>query len=89
MTTLTATKAKAQFLSLLRKTNDLHETYAITHNGQPYAVIMSNDEYEGLLETMEILKDKAFSKRLLKSIKDADEGKTISFEKATGRPQRR
>jgi antitoxin YefM len=89
MITLTAAKAKAQFLSLLRKTNDLHETFAITHNGQPYAVIMSNDEYEGLLETMEILKDKALAKRLLKSIKDADEGKTISFEKAIGRPQRR
>ena len=89
MTTLTATKAKAQFLSLLRKTNDLHEIFAITHNGQPYAVIMSNDEYEGLLETLEILKDKTLSKRLLKSIKDADEGKTISFEKASGRLQRR
>ena len=89
MTTLTATKAKAQFLSILRKTNDLHETYAITHNGQPYAVIMSNDEYEGLLETLEMLKDKVLSKRLLKSIKDADEGKTISFEKAIVRPQRK
>lgn len=89
MTTLTATKAKAQFLSLLRKTNDLHETFAITHNGQPYAVIMSNDEYEGLLETMEILQDKVLTRNLLKAIKRADQGQTISFEKAIGRKQRR
>ena len=89
MTTLTATKAKAQFLSILRKTNDLHEIYAITHNGQPYAVIMSNDEYEGLLETLEIQKDKVLSKNLLSAIKRADRGQTISFEKVVGRKQRK
>ena len=58
MTTLTASSAKEQFLSLLRKSHDFGEKYTITHNGQPYAILMSTDEYDGLLETLEILQDK-------------------------------
>ena len=87
MTTLTATNAKSRFLSLLRKANDLHEVYAVTNNGRPYAVIMSNEGYEGLLETMEILKDKMLTRSLLRSIKNADRGKVLAFERVTGRPQ--
>ena len=62
MTTLTVTTAKSRFLSLLRKANDLHEVYAVTNKGRPYAVIMSNDEYEGLLETMDLLKNKTLTR---------------------------
>ena len=55
----------------------------------PELFTMSNDEYEGLLETMEILQDKVLTRNLLKAIKRADQGQTISFEKAIGRKQRR
>jgi antitoxin YefM len=89
MTTLTVTAAKSRLLGVLRKVHDLHETCALTHNGQPYAVIMSNDDYEGMLETVNILKDKVFSKALMNSIKRADKGKTVSFESATGRKQKK
>ncbi len=87
MTTLTATTAKEQFLWLLRKSHDFGEKYTITHNGQPFAILMSMEEYEGLLETLEILENKNLTKELLRSIKKADEGKTVSFEKAVGRKQ--
>jgi len=89
MTTLTATLAKERFLSLLRKTHDLKEKYTITHNGQPYAVLMSTEEYDGLLETLGILKDKNQTKELLMAIKEADKGQTVSFEQVTGRKQRK
>ena len=87
MTVLTATTAKEQFLGLLRKSHDFGAKYTITHNGQPCAVLMSMEEYEGLLETLEILENKNLAKELLKSIKEADRGKTVSFEKAVGRKQ--
>ena len=87
MTTLTATNAKEQFLSLLRKSHDFGEKYTITHNGEPYAVLISTEEYDGLLETLEILQDKNLTKQILKAIKDADDGKTIPFEKVAGRKQ--
>lgn len=87
MTMLTATTAKEQFLGLLRNSHDFGAKYTITHNGQPFAVLMSMEEYEGLLETLEILENKNLAKELLKSIKEADRGKTVSFEKAVGRKQ--
>jgi len=89
MTTLTASNAKEKFLSLLRKAHDLGEKYTITHNGKPCAVLMSSEEYEGLLETLEILEDKNLSKELLQSIHEADSGKTVSFEQAAGRKQKK
>ncbi|MBF0570100.1 MAG: type II toxin-antitoxin system Phd/YefM family antitoxin [Candidatus Omnitrophica bacterium] len=87
MQMLTVTDAKSKFLSLVRRTHDLGELYAITNDGQPFSVLMSYDEYEGQLETIRILKDKVLSAGLLRSLKDADAGETASFEEATGRKQ--
>ena len=89
MTTLKASRAKEIFLELVRKSHDFGEKYTITHNGEPYAVLLSTEEYEGLLETLTILENKVMARELLVSIKEADKGKTISFEKAVGRKQRK
>lgn len=40
--------------------NDVADTdaeYTITRGGQPAAVLLSHDRYEGLLETLDILSD--------------------------------
>ena len=89
MAALTASRAKEKFLSLLRKAHDFGAKYTITHNGKPYAVLMSYEEYEGLLETVEILKDKKATKELFQSLKEAEEGKTVSFAEVAGRKQKR
>lgn len=89
MTTMTVTDAKSKFLSLLRKSHDVGEVFSVTHNGVPYAVIMGQEDYDGLLETIDILQDKAFARELMSCVDDADKGKTISFEKVVGRPQRK
>jgi antitoxin YefM len=87
MVTLTASAAKEQFLKILRKTHDFGSSFTITHNGKPYAVLLSTDEYEGLMETIDILKDKNLTQELLAAIKEADENKTVSFEEVAGRKQ--
>lgn len=89
MTILTASTAKEKFLSLLRKTHDFGERYTITHNGKPCAVLMSNEEYQGLLETLSILESKSITQELIESIHEADKGKTVSFEKVVGRKQKK
>lgn len=89
MTTLTASDAKAKFLKLLRDAHDLSARYTVTHNGKPYAVIMGKDEHEGMLETIEILKNKNLSQELLKSIERSDKGETVSFEDVVGRKQQK
>jgi prevent-host-death family protein len=87
--TLTASAAKEKFLSLIRESHDFGSSYTITHNGKPYAVLLSTDEYEGLLETLEILKDRNATEQLLTAVKAADEGNTLSFEDVTGRKQKK
>ncbi len=89
MNTVTATNAKTKFLSMVRRSHDLGEVYAITNNGQPYSVLMGHGEYEGFLETIEILKNKAVARELIQAVQDADENKTVSFESAVGRKQKK
>ncbi len=89
MMTLPATQAKEKFLGLLRKAHNFGERYTITHNGKPWAILLSNEEYEGLMETLHILGNKVAAKELLESLNSADRGKTVSFEKAIGRKQKK
>ena len=56
------------------------DRYIVTRRGQPVMMIISPEDYEGLLETIEILSDKAAAKRILKSRKEAQAGKTVSLE---------
>ena len=90
MTTMTVTNAKSKFLGLLRKSHDVGEVFSVTHNGAPYAVIMGQENYDGLLETIEILQDKVFARDLVNRVRGSDKGgRTLSFEKVTGRAQRK
>jgi len=43
-------------------------------------MLISPEDYEGLLETIDILADKSAIKRIRKSWKEARAGKTISLE---------
>lgn len=51
----------------------------VTRRGQPVMVILSPEDYEGMLETIEVLSDKAALKRIRKSWKEARAGKTVSL----------
>ena len=56
------------------------DRYIVTKRGKPVAIMMSMDDYEGLLETIEILSDKAAVKRIKKAKKEITAGKTVSLE---------
>ena len=56
------------------------DRYIVTRHGQPVMMLISPEDYEGLLETIEVLSDKSAAKRIRKSWKEARAGKTISLE---------
>lgn len=56
------------------------DRYVVTKRGRPVGVLMSPDDYEGLLETMDLLEDKAGLKRLLRAKREAKEGRTRGLE---------
>ena len=56
------------------------DRYIITRRGKPVVTMISVDDYEGLLETIEILSDKQTVKRIKRAKKDIKDGKTISLK---------
>ncbi len=81
MTSLTVSEAKTHLPELIRKADKGYQAFIITKNGLPKAVLMSYDELEGLLETIDISRDKKLVGSLRKSLKEADLGKVVAFSK--------
>ncbi len=78
---MTVTEAKKHFLEIVRDADETSERYFITRNGEPVAMLVSADDYEGWLETLEILSDKKSLSEIKKARKELDQGKGIPFEK--------
>lgn len=80
-------EAKAHFLELIRNSDKSLERFIITKQGKPAAVVMNADEFEGWLETLEIMSDKKALGEIRKSKKELSLGKTKSFKEVVGRLQ--
>jgi len=50
-------KAREDFTALVREVNDKFEKFVITNDGKPKAVLMSYEEYECWLETLEVFSE--------------------------------
>jgi antitoxin YefM len=86
MTTLTATDARKTLFDLLRGANERHEIYHIRHR-QGDAVLMSEAEYDSLIETLELLSAPGFNEAFEKARAEAQTGDTRSFDEVFGEPQ--
>jgi antitoxin YefM len=78
------TKAKSDLLNLIRKLENSDDAFAITKNGTPEAVLISIKKFKGLLETIDILSDEQAMKSIRKSMREANRGKWIEFDKVFG-----
>lgn len=57
MTTVPLAEARAQLSKLVDDAMRTHERVEVTKNGRRAAVIMSADDYDSLMETLDILSD--------------------------------
>ena len=74
------TQAKSKLLDMVRALHDKDDTFAITKNGVPEAVLISVERFEGLLETIEILADSDAVAQLKSSIDDVKKGRLVDME---------
>lgn len=81
MRTLTVTEAKKRILELVRDTDESFERYCITRNGEPKAILMSVDDYEGWLETLEIMSRKKVVEEIKKARRELEAERGIPFAK--------
>ncbi|MFH0939814.1 MAG: type II toxin-antitoxin system Phd/YefM family antitoxin [Planctomycetota bacterium] len=56
------------------------DRYIITKRGRPVMMLINPEDYDGLIETIDILSDRSALKRIRKARKEAKLGKTITLE---------
>ncbi len=78
MTTITATDARRDFFELIKNATKGHKIYKI-HHRKGTAVLMSEDDYESLVETLELLSIPGFHDSIKKSVKQMENGETFSL----------
>ena len=84
--TLPLTEVRDHFTSILRDVSQLYDRCIITKKGRPEAVLMNYEEFEGWLETLEIMSSPKAAKRIREARAKTKEGEVVSFEKAFGEP---
>lgn len=84
MTTLSATEARQNLYTLLKKSVKGHVPIRISSQTGD-AVLMSEEDYEGLLETLELLSTPGMLKSIQGARNDIKTGKTKSLREVFGR----
>jgi antitoxin YefM len=78
---LPMTQARHELTSLPERLAEEPGAVAVTRRGEPVLAILPWDFYESLLETLEVLSDSDLMVELRQSLKEADRGETIPWEK--------
>lgn len=73
-------QAKARLSSLVRKIKEERGTYGITHRGKPEGVLLSVEEYETLIETLEILSDRELMAGIDRGLADEKAGRLYAHD---------
>ena len=85
--TIPLKEARQHLSSIVEEVGRLRERYVVTKNGTPRAVIMSADEFESWVETVEFMSKPKTVKALERGLKEAKAGKFRSFKEVFGEDQ--
>lgn len=75
-----ATKARQNFFKLIAETAKPGRTTAISVDGKPKVVMMSYEDFEGWMETIDIMSDPQLMQDLREAEEDYKEGRVYSLE---------
>ena len=81
---VSVSEAKNKLLDLIRRMKHKQEIVAITRDGVPSAVLLSMEQFEGLMETIEILSDQKSMRSLCRSLKQVKNGQWVSHSEVFG-----
>ncbi|OGK35727.1 hypothetical protein A3F59_02400 [Candidatus Roizmanbacteria bacterium RIFCSPHIGHO2_12_FULL_38_13] len=77
---LPLTEARNKFAELIDEASKMFARFTITRNGKPEAVIMSKDEYDALIDTIEILSNPDTMASIRRGEKDVKAGRVKPLE---------
>jgi len=80
MTTVPLAEARAQLSKLVDDAVRTHERIEVTKNGRRAAVIMSADDYDSLMETLDILSDAEAMSEIRQADADVAAGRVSTLD---------
>ena len=80
MTTVSLADARANLSKLVESAVTTHERFEVTRNGQRAAVLLSADDYDALLETVDILSRPEEVEALRRGLADLEAGDISTAE---------
>jgi prevent-host-death family protein len=83
--TLPLAEVKKSLSSIVKDIDEKYDRYIITRNGVEKAVIISTEEFEGLIETLDILSNKKEREAIARAKKQVKRGETISLKELMSR----
>ena len=79
--TLSLKELRPELPKVIERIDKKFDRYIITKRGRPAVVMLSIDDYEALMETLDILNDKDTMARLHQGERDIKGGKVKSWRK--------
>lgn len=80
MTRLSLTEAQANLSKLVESVLNTHERFELTRNGERVAVLLGADDYDSLLETLDILSDPDEVEAIRTGLGDLEHGQLSSAD---------
>ena len=80
--TISLTELRPKLPEILNELKKSFDRCVITRHGRPEAIVLSEEDYESLLETLDILSDRKLLREIRKAQDELRAGKGISWNKA-------
>jgi antitoxin YefM len=79
-TTVSLADARARFSQIVDAASSTHERFDVTRNGDRVAVVLGSDDFDALLETVDILSDRETVQAISVGLEEIDRGETYSVD---------
>ena len=80
MTTLSLAEARANLSKLVESAVSTHERFEVTRNGDRVAVLLGTDDYDSLLETLDVLSNPDEVDDIRSGLADLENGEVSSAD---------
>ena len=77
--TIPLAEAKKSLSAIIKDVVEKYDRFTVTKNGVKAAVILSSEEFDGLLETLDILSSKEEREAIARAKKQVKTGNTVSL----------
>ena len=78
--TIPLAEAKKSLSAIIKDVDEKYDRFVISKNGVSKAVLLSSDEFEGLLETIDVLSRKEEREAIARAKKQVRSGQTVPLK---------